>query len=277
MVWTIPSPSSLSLGCSPSSLYTFPFGLGSGLSSALPVKSSPNLGCVRQKFPPEASIESLLLCLIELKAHSGWGPRIRTLTDGVKARRPTVRRNPIIWCREWDLNPQDRGGRGILSPLCLPFHHRGQHLYSNQILPALQPHFFPFTVPVRISHRLHSLVFQEVLAVDAWLCHRGRPVLEEPDDNNLLWNLLELQNQIDFSVHLVKGVAAVLVSASKLGGIATVTIDADLGLIIPSECSQMKETTAFQGEVPRLIVHWTWGPIPPYGSIITQVRALYTN
>ena len=57
VVWTIPSPSSCSLGCSPSSLYTFPFGLGSGLASALPVKRSPNLGCVRQEFPLEASIQ----------------------------------------------------------------------------------------------------------------------------------------------------------------------------------------------------------------------------
>ena len=113
--------------------------------------------------------------------------------------------------------------------------------------------------------------------MDTWLCHRGRPVLEEPNDDDLLWNLLELQNQIDLSVHLVKGVAAVFVSASKLGGIATVTIDSNRGLVIPSECSQMKETAAFQGEVPCLIVHWTWGPIPPYRSIITQVRALYTN
>jgi len=64
VVWTIPSPSSFSLGCSPSSLYTFPFGLGSGLPSALPVKGSPNLGCVRQEFPPEASIESPPLYLL---------------------------------------------------------------------------------------------------------------------------------------------------------------------------------------------------------------------
>lgn len=112
--------------------------------------------------------------------------------------------------------------------------------------------------------------------MDAWLCHSGRPVLEEPNDNDLLWNLLELQNQIDFSVHLVKGVTAVLVSASKLGGIATVTIDTDLGLVILGKCSQMKETAAFQGEVPRLIVHWTCGPIPPNRYILTQVQAFYT-
>jgi len=119
-------------------------------------------------------------------------------------------------------------------------------------------------------------MLQEILAVDTWLCHRGRSVLEEPNDDDLLWNLLELQNQIDFSVHLVKGITAVLVSTSKLGGIATVAIDTDLGLIILGECSQMKETTAFQGEVPCLIVHWTWGPIPPNRYILTQVQAFYT-
>ena len=106
-------------------------------------------------------------------------------------------------------------------------------------------------------------MFQEILTVDTWLCHRRRSVLEEPNDDDLLWNLLELQNQIDFSVHLVKGITAVLVSASKLGGIATVAIDTDLGLVILGECSQMKETAAFQGEVTSFIVHWTWGPIPP--------------
>lgn len=80
--------------------------------------------------------------------------------------------------------------------------------------------------------------------MDAGLCHRRSSVLEEPDDDDLLWNLLELQNQIDLSMNLVKGVTAVFVSASILRGVSPVTIDADLGLVIPSKCSQVKEAAA---------------------------------
>ena len=30
-------------------------------------------------------------------------------------------------CPEWESNPHARYGQGILSPLCLPFHHPGTH------------------------------------------------------------------------------------------------------------------------------------------------------
>lgn len=35
--------------------------------------------------------------------------------------------------RQWDSNPHGRNAQGILSPLCLPFHHVGTHLWlKNQ-------------------------------------------------------------------------------------------------------------------------------------------------
>ena len=45
-------------------------------------------------------------------------------------------------CRERDSNPHSRYGQGILSPSCLPFHHRGavsvckgsKFLLNNQII-----------------------------------------------------------------------------------------------------------------------------------------------
>ena len=87
VVWTIPSPSSCSLGCSPSSLYTFPFGLGSGLASALPVKRSPNLGCVRQEFPLEASIQkSPILYLLSYQRIVVGGAGFEPAVSGIKTR-----------------------------------------------------------------------------------------------------------------------------------------------------------------------------------------------
>ncbi|CUV65699.1 Serine type site-specific recombinase (fragment) [Sulfurovum sp. enrichment culture clone C5] len=32
----------------------------------------------------------------------------------------------FLWCPELDLNQHDCNSRGILSPLCLPFHHPGK-------------------------------------------------------------------------------------------------------------------------------------------------------
>ena len=85
---------------------------------------------------------------------------------------------------------------------------------------------------------------QEVLAVDAGLCHRGCPILEEPHDADLLRDDPQLEDQIHLSMHLVKGVAAVLVSLPKLCGVLALAVNADCVLVVSSEGGQVKEAAA---------------------------------
>lgn len=56
VVWTIPLPYSCELRYDDYSLCTFPFGLRSGLASALSVKRSLNLHHANHKFPYERPI-----------------------------------------------------------------------------------------------------------------------------------------------------------------------------------------------------------------------------
>ena len=53
MVWTVPSPSAEAIRCRPSSLYTFPFGLGSGLPPAS-AEGFPDFGQLSSPGFPEA-------------------------------------------------------------------------------------------------------------------------------------------------------------------------------------------------------------------------------
>jgi len=78
--------------------------------------------------------------------------------------------------------------------------------------------------------------------MDTGLGHRGRAVLQETNDVDLGGDLAKLQDQVDLSVDLVKGVAAVLVPASKLGSVATVSVDAKFPLVLAGESCQMKKT-----------------------------------
>jgi hypothetical protein len=64
VVWTFSSPSALPVKGWPSSLYTFPFGLGSGLPSALSVKVSPNLTRFTHGISPKVlKLPISLLCI----------------------------------------------------------------------------------------------------------------------------------------------------------------------------------------------------------------------
>ena len=38
-----------------------------------------------------------------------------------------------VLCRERDSNPHSRYGQGILSPSCLPFHHRGDLIFQIRL------------------------------------------------------------------------------------------------------------------------------------------------
>jgi len=56
-----------------------------------------------------------------------------------------------------------------------------------------------------------------MLAMNARLCHGCGSVLEEPNNTNLLRNIIELQNEISLGMNLMISVPGVPVTLYKLG------------------------------------------------------------
>ncbi len=86
--------------------------------------------CYPQRFsrPPLSTTQPSPVKLIEYNVEAT--PRFELGNQGFAGPCLTAWLCRLKWCPEPDLNRHERSVRGILSPLCLPFHHPGKDYFN---------------------------------------------------------------------------------------------------------------------------------------------------
>lgn len=120
---------------------------------------------------------------------------------------------------------------------------------------VLETHLLPLAVPVRVPHELDALDAQEVLTVDARLCHGGSAILDESNDVYSLRDHFRVDDEIDLGVQLMVGLSTVDIPLVELCRPTACPVDADLAALGVSR--HVESVTVLKGPTLCLIVHWT--------------------
>jgi len=115
----------------------------------------------------------------------------------------------------------------------------------------------PLSTPVCVLDLADTCKPQEVLAVDARACHRERSVRQKADNSDLLGDVAELEDQVNFSVTVIAADVAVAVSTPEVGRQLPAVVDAEDSRPLVCESCELEDVVAALCCFESFIVHRT--------------------